>query len=395
RGLIALGEGRPVRPVATTVGGSLGRLARIFNEVAPELEARIARLEGDRQQLRAVLGGMAEGVIAVDARRRLVFANDAAGRLFDLDARAVGRMVAELIRSPEVQEAVSATLAGPGPHRAEINVQGWPRGGPKILAVQGTPLPGSPPPGAVLVFHDVTEMRRLERVRQDFVANASHELKTPLAAIKAYAETLLDGALHDDTVNVHFLRQIDEQADRLHQLVLDLLSLARLESGQETFQHAPLRLAPAVLRLGEAQRARAEAKDLDYRLAVDPTGEEVVVVADEEAIRQILDNLIDNAIKYTPEGGRILVTLRAKAQEAILEVADTGIGIPRDEQPRIFERFYRVDRARSRALGGTGLGLSIVKHLAQSLGGSVGVESRVGAGSTFTVRLPRHQAPTA
>jgi len=395
KGLGALGEGRPVRPVQARAGGAVGRLARRFDAVAPRLEARIARLEQERHQLRAVLSGMAEGVIAVDGRRRLLFANAAADRLFGLDAAAVGRLVAELIRSPGVQRAVEATLAGPGPHRGEVGVTD--RGAPplapaeRVLAVQGTALPGSPPSGAVLVFHDITELRRLEHMRQDFVANVSHELKTPLASIKAYTETLLDWALHDEEVNVRFLQQIDEQADRLNRLILDLLSLARLESGHETFDHGPLPLAPTVRRCVEVHRDRAEAKGLAFGVDLGPVDDRALVLADEEAIRQILDNLIDNAIKYTPEGGRVRVAGRPDPDGRIaLEVADSGVGIPRDDLPRVFERFYRVDKARSRAMGGTGLGLAIVKHLAQSLGGQVSVASRPGEGSTFTVRLPRH-----
>jgi len=331
----------------------------------------------------------------VDGRRRLLFANAAADRLFGLDAAAVGRLVAELIRSPGVQRAVEATLTGPEPHRGEVGVTD--RGAPplapaeRVLAVQGTPLPGSPPSGAVLVFHDITELRRLEHMRQDFVANVSHELKTPLASIKAYTETLLDWALHDEEVNVRFLQQIDEQADRLNRLILDLLSLARLESGHETFDHGPLPLAPTIRRIAEVHRDRAEAKGLAFGVDLGPVDDRALVLADEEAIRQILDNLIDNAIKYTPEGGRVRVAGRPDPDGRIaVEVTDSGVGIPRDDLPRVFERFYRVDKARSRSMGGTGLGLAIVKHLAQSLGGQVSVASRPGAGSTFTVRLPRH-----
>jgi two-component system phosphate regulon sensor histidine kinase PhoR len=393
RSVAALGEGRPPRVVHAWAGGAAGRLARRFNEVAPRLDERIKQLEGDRQLLRAVLEGMTEGVVAIDARRRLLFANDAAGRLFGLGPESVGRLVAEVIRVPQVQHAVATTLSGPKSFQDEITVPGavWNRGPTLVLAVQGTPLPGSPPPGAVAVFHDITETRRLERVRQDFVANASHELKTPLAAIKAYTETLLDGALHDDDVNRKFLLCIDEQAERLNRLILDLLSLARLESGQDFFQHAPLDLAPVVRRSVESQVARAEAKGLELLLTGAAEADRVVVTADEEAIRQILDNLIDNAIKYTPTGGSVRVALSSAEQQdgAVIEVVDTGIGIPRDDLPRVFERFYRVDKARSRELGGTGLGLSIVKHLVQSLGGQVTVDSRLGHGSTFTVRLPR------
>jgi two-component system phosphate regulon sensor histidine kinase PhoR len=235
----------------------------------------------------------------------------------------------------------------------------------------------------------VTELRRLERMRQDFVANASHELKTPLASIKAYTETLLDWALTDETVNVRFLERIDEQAERLNQLILDLLSLARLESGQEYFQHGPLSLAPVVVACLNSQRDRADAKELSLSLELGDLDSQSEVKADEEAIRQILDNLIDNAIKYTPEGGSVRVTCRQSEEAIVIEVADSGIGIPRDELNRVFERFYRVDKARSRELGGTGLGLSIVKHLVQSINGQIKVTSRLGAGSRFTVQLPR------
>jgi two-component system phosphate regulon sensor histidine kinase PhoR len=398
QGIVALEAGRPARPVQARVGGTTGLLAQTFNEVAPKLEARVQGLEGNRQLLLAVLGGMTEGVIAVDARCRLLFANDAANRLFSLGPGAVGRLIVELIRSPQVQAVVDATLAGADRYQTEITIPpsaALPRAQSLILAVRGTKLPGSSDAAAVLVFHDITETRRLERVRQDFVANASHELKTPLASIKACAETLLGGALNDSAVNVKFLHSIDEQADRLNDLILGLLSLARLDDEQQTFHHGPLALEPVIRQAVDAQRDRAVAKHLDYRLDVETDTAPTVVTADEEAVRQILDNLIDNAIKYTPEQGNVRVRLRGAGESALIEVADSGPGIPRDELSRIFERFYRVDRGRSRAQGGTGLGLAIVKHLVQSIGGQVSVDSRVGVGSTFTVRLPRTGAANA
>ncbi len=341
-----------------------------------------------------VLEAMAEAVIAVDTRHHLLFANAGANRLFGLDASSVGRLVEELIRSPQVQESIEATLrlVDSTPYQGELSLpsrDGPVRGQGRSLSVRGTPLPGNPSPGAVLVFHDVTDLRRLERMRQDFVANASHELKTPLASIKAYTETLLDWALHDETKNVRFLEQIDEQAERLNQLILDLLSLARLESGQEIFDHQPLSIIPVLESCVEAHRGRATAKNLI--LTIDPGGldDESLILADEEALRQIADNLIDNAIKYTPEYGSVRVGCRIQQDAIAVEVTDTGIGIPRDDLPRIFERFYRVDKVRSRELGGTGLGLSIVKHLVQSIGGQLEVTSRLGSGSKFTVVFPR------
>jgi len=396
RGVEALGEGRPARPILVPVGGRIGRLARAFDEVAPRLQVQIEQLEQDRQQLTAVLGGMAEGVVAVDARRRLVFANASADRLFGLGQASVGRMVPELIRSPQVQQVVDATLAASDPYLGEVRMadrESGPRAQPRVLSVHGTPLPGSPSAGAVLVFHDVTDLRRLERMRQDFVANVSHELKTPLASIKAYTETLLDWALHDEGVNVRFLHRIEEQAERLNQLILDLLSLARLESGQEVYEHAPLPLTGAMVACVGSHRDRAEAKNQALTLDLGGLDAATLVLADEAPVRQILDNLIDNALKYTPEGGSVRVRCRLSGEAVAVEVADTGIGIPRDDLPRVFERFYRVDKARSREMGGTGLGLSIVKHLVQSIGGQIAVDSRLGAGSAFTVLLPRHNPP--
>jgi len=397
RGLEALRAGAKTRAALRTTHGPLGQLVKSFNEAAAEIQANTARLNQDHQQLLVVLGAMAEAVIAVDPRRRLLFANASANRLFGLDQASVGRLVPELIRSPQVQEAVEATLtlASPDAYQGELSfpVRDLTTRAARFLSVRGNPLPGDPSPGAVFVFHDVTELRRLERMRQDFVANASHELKTPLASIKAYTETLLDWALHDDTVNHRFLERIDEQVERLNQLILDLLSLARIESGQEMFEHQPLPLVPVLGACVEAHRGRAQAKALD--LAYEPAGLDLdtLVLADEEALRQIFDNLIDNAIKYTPESGSVSVSCFVDHNEVSIEVADTGIGIPRDDLPRIFERFYRVDKARSRELGGTGLGLSIVKHLVQSIGGQIDVASRVGSGSKFTVHLPRAPMP--
>lgn len=392
RRFVSLGDGKPVRPMAMRHGGSLGRLVAQFDELAPVLQDRIAQLEQDRQQLTAVLGGMAEGVLAVDSRRRLVFANASADRLFGLGPGSVGRLVPELIRAPQVLDAVNATLTSSEAYRGEVTMGGRDAGlrsQHRTLAVHGTPLPGTPGPGALLVFHDVSDLRRLERVRQEFVANVSHELKTPLASIKAYTETLIDWALHDETVNIKFLKRIEEQAERLNQLILDLLSLARLESGQEVYQHGPLVPTPVISDCVDHHRAVAESKSQTLTLDLGSVDGDTYVLADEEAVRQICDNLIDNAIKYTPEGGSVRVSCRLEGDAVVVDVADSGIGIPRDDLPRVFERFYRVDKARSREMGGTGLGLSIVKHLVQSIGGQISVDSRVGVGSTFTVHFPR------
>jgi two-component system phosphate regulon sensor histidine kinase PhoR len=362
----------------------VSELGQTFNRVSGHLAQRIADLEEDRQKMRAILGGMVEGVVALDDSQRLVFANERACELLELgEPPPVGRPLYEVVRSRPLLDAVQAALFSPDPHRAEVAF------GPaaRSLTVHAARLPGQPPRGAVLVLHDTSELRRLERVRQEFVANVSHELKTPLSVIKACVETLIDGAVDDVQHRGRFLERVAAQAERLHALILDLLSLARIESGSEVldFQAVPLRHA-AQDAIGR-HLPRAEAKGQSLELA--PGGEDTEAWADEDAIHHILDNLLDNAVKYTPEGGAVRVRVWSEGDSARVEVQDNGIGIPASDLPRVFERFYRVDKARSRELGGTGLGLSIVKHLAQSMRGTVGASSTPGAGTTFVVSLPR------
>jgi two-component system, OmpR family, phosphate regulon sensor histidine kinase PhoR len=371
----------------------IGTLARSFNHMSERLAAEFAQLEEDREQLRMILSGMVEGVVALDAEQRVLFANKRAAELLGLRSReAAGRKLWEIVRRRSLQEVVRKALMAPEPHQQELT---WDGPATKSLTVYAARMPGSPPRGAVLVLHDTSELRRLERVRQEFVANVSHELKTPLSVIKACIETLLEGAVDDSQHRGPFLERIAEQADRLHALILDLLSLARIESGSEVFELRSIPVAGAVAACLERHHARAKAKN-QLLEAVPPsaTGEakDVAAWADEEAMSQILDNLVDNALKYTPHGGRIGISWRADDGQVCLEVKDTGIGIPEHDLPHIFERFYRVDKARSRELGGTGLGLSIVKHLVQAMNGSVHASSRLGQGTTFCVRLPRATA---
>jgi two-component system phosphate regulon sensor histidine kinase PhoR len=380
----------------------LGTLARTFNRMSQELNARMTQLSqtGDRQA--TVLGGMIEGVIAVDGRQRIVLANRAAGRLFDFrPPTAEGRSLLEVVRNHAVYEAVTKALATRQPQRLETKsgIQ-HPAASIQHLNVHVQPLPGEPCPGVVLVMHDTTELRRLESLRRDFIANVSHELKTPLTSIKAYSETLRNGAMNDPEASQRFLARIEEQSDRLHHLILDMLMLARIESDQQAFEIVPVDVAQVTNSCLENQRPAAQAKRI--QLELQPSESPCRVRADYEGLREILDNLIDNAIKYTPEGGKVSVSWHdrhsgsrsedrgARSENSTVRIAvrDTGIGIKQDDQRRVFERFYRVDKARSRELGGTGLGLAIVKHLAQSFDGTVGVESEPGKGSTFWIELP-------
>jgi two-component system phosphate regulon sensor histidine kinase PhoR len=361
-----------------------GALAAAFNQMSQDLNSRMKQVGQSNERHATVLGGMIEGVIAVDARQRIVLANKAAGRLFDFRPPAAeGRPLLEVVRNHALDQAVSTALASGQPQRLETGRDGSER---LTTDIHVTPLPGDPCPGVVLVMHDTTELRRLESLRRDFIANVSHELKTPLSAIRACAETLRNGALADPEATQRFLAQIEEQSDRLHHLILDMLSLARIESGQQTFEILPLDVAEVVGDRVEAHRPAADAKRIE--LTIESGLADCRAQAEKEGLEQILDNLLDNAIKYTPDGGKVTVRWRVAGPNVRIEVEDTGIGIREEDRKRVFERFYRVDRARSRQLGGTGLGLAIVKHLVQSLGGSVAVESEPGHGSTFAVELP-------
>jgi two-component system, OmpR family, phosphate regulon sensor histidine kinase PhoR len=359
----------------------LGQLGEALNRLSSELGSQLTELRRSGQRQSTVLGGMVEGVVAVDERQRVLFANTAAGKLFDfLPPKAEGRPVLELIRNHDLQRVLSQALAEVAPKWTELE---W---GKLLLTAQVTPLPGIPCPGAVVVLHNITELRRLEGMRRDFIANVSHELKTPLSSIKAYAETLLNGALRDEENNVRFLERINEQADRLNLLIQDMLSLARIESDQQTFEIARVGVVDAVAACFDQHQSAADAKSIT--LITTPPVEALFVRADAEGLREILSNLIDNAIKYTAPEGRVEVRWRRDADRVWIDVVDNGLGIPADQMDRVFERFYRVDKARSRELGGTGLGLAIVKHLAQSFGGDVAVSATPGGGSTFAVSLP-------
>ncbi len=363
-------------------------LAQTFNGMSRELNAQFKQLENDRQQLRTVLGGMIEGVIAIDAEERLLFVNDRAARLLDFDpTTAISRKFWEVVRHPPIQELFEKSKQSVEPTRQELD---WIGPGMKSLAIYVARMPDSPR-AAVMVLHDITDLKRLERLRQDFVANVSHELKTPLSVIHASIETLLDGAVEDEQARTPFLEQIAEQTERLHALIIDLLHLARIEAGgmELDFQAVPLAVAVADC----IDRHYTKAESNQQNLIANPPDELIhiglTVWADEEALGQILDNLVDNALKYTPPGGTIQVRWSADDTQVLLEVEDNGIGIPERDLPRIFERFYRVDKARSREVGGTGLGLAIVKHLVQTMQGSIRVSSQIGQGTRFTVCLPR------
>jgi two-component system phosphate regulon sensor histidine kinase PhoR len=379
----AIAAGEFERRIYVNSQDELGVLAAAINRMNEDMNRRLQQLQASSGRFATVLGSMLEGVIAVDEQRRVLFANVAAGKMLDFAPdEAVGRGLLETARNQPLDQAAADALAGQPPRQLEID---FGKDGQNVLRISGARLPGDPCPGVVLVLHDLTEMRRLELLRHEFVANVSHELKTPLSSIKAYAETLRNGALDDPANNTRFVERIEEQAERLHQLILDILSLARIEAGQQFFDIAEVAVAPVVAACISDHAPTAAAKQIE--LTQSASNEIDCVRADAEGLRQILDNLVDNAVNYTPDGGQVTVAWRRQGENCVLEVSDTGIGIDEANQRRLFERFFRVDKARSRELGGTGLGLSIVKHLAQSFGGEVSVTSQPGEGSTFTVVL--------
>ncbi len=372
------------QPAAGGRSDELGEVAAAFSSMRRDLARRVEQIQANNERLQTVLAAMVEGVLAVGPDKTILLANEAGRELLDfVTPQPIGRSLLEVTRARPVYEAVSQALVAPSPVITEFDAPGRER---RTLSLRATRLPGDPCPGVMLVLRDLSELRRLENLRRELVANVSHELKTPLAAIKAYAETLRLGAVHDAEHNLTFVHRIEEQADRLHQLILDMLQIARLEQGQETFDIGPVPVAELIEACAHQFADAAAARRIELR--TEPPPDDVAALADEEGLRTILNNLVDNAVKYTPEGGRVTIRGLLAEGTVVLEVQDTGIGIAPDDQARVFERFFRVDKARSRELGGTGLGLSIVKHRAQSFGGLVSLESTPGRGSTFRVQLP-------
>ncbi len=390
RALAATAEGLAAghydRRVTVTAGANdeASAIAAALNELGKRLAQRERQLHRTSETQATILEGMTESVIAVDRSEKVLFANASAGRALGFDAkRAQDITLLEAVRSHELRAVMQKALRSKRHCNAELT---WHGKTLRVFDVLATPLPGDPPPGVVLVLRDVSELKRLEQMRQQFIANVSHELKTPLSSIKAYTETLLGGARNDPAHCERFLSRIDEQASHLHQLILDMLSLARIESGQASLELVDVPIDRVVGRCLADFEPHAATRQVQLTSVTCDAG--LQVRADEEALRQVLSNLIDNAIKYTPAGGQVTVDCRTDGKMALIEVADTGVGIAPEHHNRLFERFYRVDRARSRELGGTGLGLSIVKHLSQAMGGGITVTSQVGTGSRFTVRLP-------
>jgi two-component system phosphate regulon sensor histidine kinase PhoR len=382
---VASGDLRPVAVERT--GDELSELARSLNATAAQLERSMRSLEAEKNQSAAILRSMVEGVAAIRADGTLLFVNDAFCRELALRAANVeGRAMVEVIRQQDLLRLVQVAQGGKGPTVAEVTLAA--EGTTRAFSVTAAPVRTEGGQGVVLVLHDITELRRLERVRRDFVANVSHEFKTPLTAIQGFAETLLGGALEDAANRRRFVEIMREHAARLARLTDDLLTLSRIEAGKLHLEFQPVTVAELVELCAEATQLKASHNGLSLTWDIRP--DLPAVRGDLSRLAEVLQNLLDNAVQYTLSGGRIAVRadVAPDGQNLVISVSDTGMGIPLHEQQRIFERFYRVDVARSREAGGTGLGLSIAKHLAEAHGGHIEVQSEVGRGSVFSLFLP-------
>jgi len=371
----------------TSRNDEIGKLGKALNQMAESCREQMETINTDRNKLAVILSGMTEGVVAVNEDERVVHLNEAAERLLNVSQKeSVGKPIWKVTRVQEVSETLRAALHDKT--EKQRNLQVATREHNRFIEMHASPLYDGQGErvGAVAVLRDVTELHRLETVRREFVANASHELKTPITAIRGLVETLIDDKEMAQPKRERFLAKIKKQSLRLSSIVTDLLTLSRLESESNEMKKVALDLREVILASAKAFTAMGE--DRGIMMETQVPNASVEVLGDEDALCQAVSNLLDNAIKYTPEGGRVWARLYLQGTDAVIEVQDTGIGIEPKEHERIFERFYRVDKARSRELGGTGLGLSIVKHIVASHGGHVTVDSTPGSGSTFRVFLP-------
>jgi two-component system phosphate regulon sensor histidine kinase PhoR len=381
-----LGRGDLTARVRSAREDELGALAREVDRAADAIGERLGKMIEEEDRLRTILDAMVEGVLVTDREGRIVLTNAA---LVRMTGRVEGRTVVEAIRSPELRTAVERALRG---DESSVQIETRIGGDLRQLAAHVAPLAGRN--GVVAVLHDVTSLKLADTVRRDFVANASHELRTPLTAIRGFAETLRDGAVENPELARRFVTRIFEHAVRLGRLVDDLLELSRAESPEATFALESVELGPAVAKVLRGLESAAAEKRIALGME-GLAGPPLRVRADVRGLDHVLVNLVDNAVKYTPEGGQVTVRAREDGAHVEIEVTDTGGGIAPQHLPRLFERFYRVDAGRSREVGGTGLGLAIVKHFVQRMGGEVTVDSKLGRGTTFRVRLERGAADEA
>lgn len=384
-----IGSGAFDSRIPVTTRDELGELATVMNDMSARIEGQLERISTEKNRLDTILRGMGEGLMVADTNGVVTLTNPAFRTLFALREEVEGRPLIDLTRHPALHEGFRKVVASGGEQLEEITLR---LSGEQTILTHWVPLlDNGQVQGVVAVFHDISDHKRLEKIRRDFVANVSHELRTPVTIIKGYAETLLSGALTEDPDRAgRFVGIIYSHAERLAHLIGDLLTLSEIESGDLSMERHPIALDGVV----RGVVALLEPKAHEKRITVTCTGLEQLpqVQGDRGRLEQVMVNLLDNAIKYTPDAGTVAVTATDEGEMVRVSVADSGIGIPEKDLPRIFERFYRVDAARSRDQGGTGLGLAIVKHIVQIHGGSVAVSSTHGTGSTFSFTLRKATA---
>ena len=401
----SVSQGKMPPGLAATSGDELADLAVALNGMATDIQDMLQQLEEEGRRFRTIVENMAEALLVLDRHSRISFVNSAAEQFLGLQRDAVlGHTPLEVVRSYELDDLLKKASRQPGGATAEITLVH-----PRRRILAGTAAAMRDPQGSIqgiiLAFRDVTQLKRLEEIRMEFVLNVSHELRTPLTAIRGYAETLLDGGLEDRENAKKFLEVIHRHSERLGRLLNDLLELSNIELERTPLQLRPVAVPEAARQVATLLASQAEKKQI--RLVTAVPEDVLPVLADRDRLVQILVNLVDNAIKYTPEGGTVTITARrvsglaeptATPHQGVpgpsveIAVMDTGIGIPQKDLPRLTERFYRVDKARSRELGGTGLGLAIVKHLVAAHGGTLSIESKLGDGTQVRIAIPAGSA---
>ncbi|MDR7314755.1 two-component system histidine kinase PnpS [Brevibacillus nitrificans] len=364
----------------------IGQLAGAINFMASSLEQQMYEISENQQRLSGVLTNMTSGVIFISEQRRIMLVNPAVEKLLGTAGHEiVGKLHIEAGKSFGLSKYIDRCLDNSEKFREEVHIY-YPQ--ERVLDVNFAPYINfkGEARGVVVVLHDITEIRRLEKMRSDFVANVSHELRTPITSIKGFTETLLEGAMQDEETCRNFLQIISDESERLYRMIRDILDLSKIEQKRLPLQMNQVHLQELITSAVAIMNDQAQRKQLS--IALPNQTPEILLMTDRDCLQQIVLNLLSNAVAYTPEGGAITIHTEQNAQRVMIQVSDTGIGIPEKDIPRIFERFYRVDKARSRDSGGTGLGLAIVKHLVENLHGQISVKSREGQGTTFTVTLP-------
>ena len=373
--------------ISAVSGVGLSEIAESFNQIARRSEQNYSKVSEDRNRLATVFTCMVEGVIDVDLTQNVLHINDAAARLLSVEPQScIGQPIWHAIRNQTITDALDSAIQNNSVVNAQVDLQKASSSTALDIYAASLRNDRSEPIGAVLVLHDLTHLKNLEKVRTDFVANASHELKTPITAIRAITETLLEAQEIEKETSAHFMERLHVQSLRLAQLIDDLMTISRLESSRGKEEFSRTSINELVIRAVTV--AEVAATERDIRILTELPDTDLFLFVDGFDISQLIDNLLDNAIKYTKDYGLITITLESDGEKATLRVSDNGLGISEEDQQRIFERFYRVDKARAQSLGGTGLGLSIVRNIAEKHNGTIEVKSTIGVGSSFTFCLP-------